>query len=73
LSRERSRVGVELGTMGASLVACILGTLVMMWAGGLIVSMTCVLVGLAAASAELGRQQQRGPISQGSASNARAV
>jgi hypothetical protein len=62
LSRESTRVGVELGTMGASLVACILGTLVMMWAGGLIVSPASVLVGLAAACADLGRRQQRGAI-----------
>jgi O-Antigen ligase len=58
LSRESTRVGAELGTMGASLVACILGTMVMIWVGGLIVSMTCVLVGLAAACANLGRLQQ---------------
>jgi hypothetical protein len=62
LSRESTRVGAEFGTMGASLVACILGTMVMIWVGGLIVSMTCVLVGLAAACANLGRPQQRGTI-----------
>ena len=63
LTKERTRVGIELGAMGASLVACILGTLVMIWVGGLIVSMTCVLVALAAACADVGRLQQRVAIS----------
>jgi len=62
VNRESARVGGELGTMGASLVACIVGLMVMMWAGGLIVSTTCVLVGLASAYAHLGQPQQRGPI-----------
>lgn len=59
LSRNSARVGVELGTIGASICACIIGTLVMMWAGGLIVTPLCILVGLAAAGADLGRRQQR--------------
>jgi hypothetical protein len=70
LSRESARVGVELGTMGASLVACILGLMVMMWAGGLIVSTTCVLVGLASACAHVGQLQQRGPIRYASSAGA---
>ena len=57
LSRANSRVGGDLAPIGAALVACILGTLLMMWAGGLIVSTTCILVGLAAAFADLGRAQ----------------
>jgi O-Antigen ligase len=59
LSNEYSRVGVQLSAMGASLVACILGTMAMMWAGGLIVSTTCVLVGLAVACSDLSRKPQR--------------
>ena len=62
LNRETIRADAELSRMGASLVACILGTLVMMWVGGLIVTSTCVLVGLAAAYADLGRLQQRATI-----------
>ena len=58
LSGASAQVGVQLGTMGASLVACILGTLVMMWAGGVLTAPTCILVGLATASAELGRRRQ---------------
>jgi hypothetical protein len=73
LSRESARVGAELGTMGASLAACILGALVMTWAAGLIISMTCVLVGLAAACANLDRLQQRGTIGQDQVPNTRAV
>jgi hypothetical protein len=59
LSRERVGVSVELNTIGASLVACIIGTLFMMWVGGLIVSTTCILVALASACAYLGQTQQR--------------
>ena len=62
LTRENARAGGELGAMGASLVACILGTMVMMWAGGLIVSTACVLVGLAVACSEFNRVQQRAQI-----------
>jgi hypothetical protein len=70
LSRESARVGVELGAMGASLVACIVGLMVMMWAGGLIVLTTCVLVGLASACAHVGQLQQRGPIRYASSAGA---
>jgi hypothetical protein len=73
LSRQSAHVGEDLGAIGASLVACILGTLLMMWIGGLIVSTTCVLVGLAAASAEVGRLQRRAPIKRDPASDTRAV
>jgi hypothetical protein len=59
LSRDSLRVGGELSSMGACLVACIFGILVMMWAGGLIVSTICLFVGLAAACADLGRAQVR--------------
>ena len=58
LSGASAQVGAQLATMGASLVACILGTLVMMWAGGVLTAPTCVLVGLATACAELGRRRQ---------------
>jgi O-antigen ligase len=59
LSRERARAGPELASIGASLVACILGTLLMMWAGGLIVSTTCILVALAGSSAHLAQLELR--------------
>jgi hypothetical protein len=73
LSKEGARVGIELSTMGASLAACIIGTLFMIWVGGLIVSTTCVLVGLAAACADFRRLQARGAVSQAPASNTRAA
>jgi O-antigen ligase len=62
LSKESARVGPELAAIGAALVACILGTLLMIWFGGLIVSTTCVLVALAGSSAYLGQIQQRSAI-----------
>jgi hypothetical protein len=71
-SNSSNGVGVELGTMGASLAACMLGTLVMMWGGGLIVSIPCVLAGLAAACADLYRLPQRGAITGTTAPNNRA-
>ena len=46
----------DLSKLGASLVACILGSLVMMWVGGLIELMTCVLVALTAAYVDVGRR-----------------
>jgi formate hydrogenlyase subunit 4 len=46
----------DLSKLGACLVACILGSLVMMWVGGLIDMMTCVLVGLTAAYVDVGRR-----------------
>ena len=46
----------DLSKLGACLVACILGSLVMMWVGGLIDMMTCVLIGLAAAYVDVGRR-----------------
>ncbi len=62
LIRERSRVGPELASTGAAIVACILGTVLMMWVGGLIVSTTSLLVALAGSSAYLGQLQQRSAI-----------
>ena len=46
----------DLSKMGACLIACMLGSVVMMWAGGLIDQMTCVLVGLMAAYVVVGRR-----------------
>lgn len=59
LCRESAGVGVEFSAIGASLVACMLGAMVMTWVGGVIVLMTCLLVGLASASARIGQQQRR--------------
>jgi O-antigen ligase len=46
----------ELSKLGACLVACILGSVIMMWTGGLIDMMTCVLIGLMAAYVDVGRR-----------------
>ena len=46
----------DLSKLGACLVACILGSVAMMWVGGLIDLMTCVLVGLTAAYVDVGRR-----------------
>jgi O-Antigen ligase len=59
VSKERSRVGPELASVGASLAACILGSLLMMWVGGLLVLMTCVPVALVGSAAYLAQLQQR--------------
>jgi O-antigen ligase len=59
LSRQGARIDAQLSTIGASLVACILGTMVMMWAGGLIVSTLCVLVGLGTACTQIALHQRR--------------
>jgi hypothetical protein len=59
LSRQGVQIGVELAATGASLVACILGLMLMMWAGGLIILEMCILVGLASACARLGQTQRR--------------
>jgi hypothetical protein len=55
LSATSAKSDQDLSKLGACLVACILGSLVMMWAGGLIDMMTCVLVGLTAAYVTVGR------------------
>jgi O-antigen ligase len=62
LSRRSTIVGPELGALGAGLVSCILGTMLMMWVGGLVVPETCILVGLAAACAYVAQSRQRDPI-----------
>jgi hypothetical protein len=61
LSKERARVGPEFASIGAGLAACIFGMLLMMWAGGLIVSTTCILVALAGSSAHLAQLELRSP------------
>ena len=59
LSRQSTQAGSELAAIGASLVACILGLMLMMWAGGLIILEMCILVGLASACAHLAQAQRR--------------
>jgi hypothetical protein len=54
VSAASAKSDPDLSKLGACLVACVLGSLVMMWAGGLIDMMTCVLVGLTAAYVDLG-------------------
>ncbi len=58
----------DLSKLGACLVACILGSLVMMWVGGLIDLMTCVLVALTASYINVGRRLAFGPRPGGPAS-----
>jgi len=59
LSRQAAEVGEELGAIGASLVACMLGLMLMMWAGGLIVLEMCILVAFASACTHLAQMQRR--------------
>jgi hypothetical protein len=54
VSAASAKSDLDLSRLGACLVACVLGSLVMMWAGGLIDMMTCVLVGLTAAYVDVG-------------------
>jgi O-antigen ligase len=56
VSANSAKSDPDLSKLGACLVACILGSLVMMWVGGLIEMMTCVLVGLTAAYVDVGRR-----------------
>jgi hypothetical protein len=49
ITRTRAGGDSELAAAAASIVACILGLMVMMWAGGLIVNAMCILVALAMA------------------------
>jgi hypothetical protein len=56
VSTASAKSDPDLSKLGACLVACILGSLVMMWVGGLIEMMTCVLVGLTAAYVDVGRR-----------------
>jgi hypothetical protein len=56
VSAAAAKSDPDLSKLGACLVACILGSLVMMWLGGLIDMMTCVLVALTAAYVDVGRR-----------------
>ena len=56
VSAASAKSDPDLSKLGACLVACIFGSLVMMWAGGLIDMMTCVLVGLTVAYVDVGRR-----------------
>lgn len=60
VSAASAKSDPDLSRLGACLVACIFGSLVMMWAGGLIDMMTCVLVGLTAAYVDVGRRLASG-------------
>jgi O-antigen ligase len=53
---ETAKRDPELSKLGASIIACVLGSLLMMWVAGLIDVMTCILVGLMAAYVDLGRR-----------------
>ena len=71
VSAASAKIDPDLGKLGACLVACIFGSLVMMWAGGLIDMMTCVLVGLTVAYVDVGHRlvsdrRPPGPARQGS-------
>lgn len=48
-----SRVPIECSTLAAALVACLVGTMLMMWVGGLILAPTTLLVALICACARL--------------------
>jgi O-antigen ligase len=61
LSGEAVRVGPELARIAAALVACLLGIMQMMWAGGLLLAPTALLVSLLCASTRVGAQQQSAP------------
>jgi hypothetical protein len=54
----------DLSKLGASLVACLLGSLLMTWVAGLIDVMTCVLIGLMAAYVDVGRRASDLPLLQ---------
>ncbi len=56
VSAKVAKSDPELSKLGACLIACMLGTMVMMWVGGLIDLMTCILVGLMAAYVDFGRR-----------------
>jgi hypothetical protein len=58
ITRIRAEVDTELAAAGASITACILGLMVMMWAGGLIVNAMCILVALALACSHIARSPQ---------------
>jgi hypothetical protein len=59
LSAATAKSDPDLSKLGASLVACLLGCMIMMWAGGLLDEMTGVLVGFMAAYVDLGRRNSR--------------
>jgi O-antigen ligase len=56
LSSATASTDPDLSRLGACLVACVLGSMLMTWVAGLIDVMTCVLVGLMAAYVEVGRR-----------------
>jgi len=58
VSRAIAQVGTELSHLAASIVACILGTLLMITSDGRADVETCILTGLAVAVAAVARQQQ---------------
>lgn len=68
VSAATARSDPDLSKLGACLVACILGSMVMMWFGGLVDMMTCVLIGLIAAYVDVGRRLAFGDLPGGSSS-----
>jgi len=65
LTKEAGKIDPDLGMLGASIVSCILGTLLMMENGSFGTAserLFYVLAGLAAAYAQLGRSQKRGDV-----------
>jgi O-Antigen ligase len=54
LSGEAQHVGVELAAIGAALVATLLGVMEMMWAGGLLLAPTTLLIALIFSTASVG-------------------
>jgi O-antigen ligase len=70
VSAAAAKTDPDLSKLGACLVACILGSLVMMWVGGLIEIMTCLLVALTAAYVDVGRRLALGQRPGGSAPKA---
>jgi hypothetical protein len=53
LSGDAPGIGIECGAIAAALVACLLGTMLMMWVGGLILAPTTLLVALICACARV--------------------
>lgn len=56
VSAAAARSDPDLSRLGACLVACMLGSLLMTWVGGLVDTMICLLVGLMAAYVDVGRR-----------------
>lgn len=59
----------DISKLGACLIACILGSAIMMWAGGLMEMTTCVLVGLMAAYTDVVRRPPSDPVGSSLASS----